>query len=324
MTTATTEPPKRHSIPRITNGLGGAGIRTGGLKVTADGIREDSNLTIVLMGGKDSGKSCAPALIPVKTGQRKVYISCDDTTVESLRSRYGLDWLDGNIEVYELTRRVVMNGKETYAGYDPNRPETSEQVIGNIMLLLDQLEQEANVGLLVIDHWQALYEDIGISYARHVNKLGPTDEMRFDHYAPRASAMKLINQKAKRSLAPGGKLVITGYSPEEKLSYTEVPDPRNPGKTKKEVIKKMVDPKWLKDDIKRDYLVVLKAEQVRTTDSLNAKEGKATDKYLCEVVSSKVGDRFPKGVTKDITGRGLDVFWDVDAKTEEVKELLAQ
>lgn len=292
-------------VSKAQDALAKAGVAHGGILVAPTSQLSGTVTTIVIQGDKDSGKSMAPVGIPNLKG-RKVIISCDDTTAESLVNYYGGD-IFTKLELYEVTRRITdKDGKVIYPGYDPSRPETAEVVLGNVMLLLDKFQQDGNVEVLIIDHFQALYEQVAATYARHINGLAPDDRMQLEHWGARTDAMKLIEGKIRRVPMAGGVAVISGYGAEEKITYVEVMDAS--GKPKKKVVRKMVDPKWLPDAIIRNWLVILNMTMLRTTSGLG-KEKSSEDRYYCEVVMSK-GPRFEKGKEVDITGKNLGIFWE--------------
>lgn len=301
--------PKMPSAMRtgVKGGLAKAGMKHGGLLVkSAARPADQSVMTIVVTGSKDSGKSCFPAGLKCTEG-RKVVISCDDTTVETLQNRYGAEFFDGNVELYEVTRRQFDDeGNEVYPGFDPNRVETGEIVLGNVMLLLDQLEQDGDVECLFVDHFQALYEQVAPTYARHVAGLGPDDRMQLEHWGPRTQAMGLIEAKIRRVPSVGKRVaIISGYGAEEKTTYEEQMDEM--GRKKRIVVRVMQEPKWLSENIRRNWLVALHTENVRTSSD----EGN-TDAYTVEVLRSKVS-RFPKGQKANVTNADMNIFYDEGA-----------
>lgn len=303
--------PTAFSAPSSKDSLAQVGLRTGGRRLQAAKSATGGVLTILLQGEKDSSKTASLAGLAARRppGTRFVIASFDDTTRLSLENYYGAEWVEKNVEVYEMTRRQVLPDGSIYRGYDPNDPSTAEAVLGEFYLLLDELEKDGKVWGFVVDHFQSFYEQVCKSYAAHVAGYSSTAQLEIKDWGVRTDTATKVETKTRRIVTiDGGIVAITGYAPEEKIVVKKVPDGK--GGTKTQVTREVTAPKWLKDDLKRNWLVLLHSRVVRSgNETTNTTTSLAKDTYTIEVLTSKVR-RFPKGAVVDITGSSLAKFWD--------------
>lgn len=306
------------------------------------GADVDSVMTLIVYGSKDAGKSIGPAGIKTRQGGRKVIISCDNTTEESLRNYYGPTFLQtpsnpkGECILYEPARRRVKSernpdgtikrgpdGKpmvtELYPGYDPKRPWTAELVLSKIAKIMAELRAAGDVEVFVLDHYQHLYEGIAATYARYKAGREPEQRMQLEDWNFRTDAMNYIEAESRDLPMPGGVAIITGYGPEEKTFYgDEITLPN--GKKKRPVKTEVVPPKWLNPKTVRNWHVILDMSYVDVKDNVpGAQRGVA--QYFCDVVASKT-PRFPKGAKVDITNDSLELFWSARHKIPPVEDPL--
>lgn len=309
-------------------GSAGAGVgATSGLAALARGGRKtrsvnweaadkDGSLTILMQGDKDASKTCAVPGVPVPEGTARYVVTYDETSKQSLLNYYGARRL-AELDVQCIEMAAPDPGTD-WPGMDPNQPWTGEAVVGETMALLEELEESREAGLIYLDHFQALYE-VGIpAYVRHVNGLDPTEGFEFQHWALRTQTASLIEAKVRRCAAPGGIAMISGYAPEERKTMKKVFDAAS-NRTINKVVDEVKSPSWLKDNIKRNWLVTLHARALRSgSEELGNENGDAQTDYVIDVMTSKVA-RFKKGARVNITGKDLSVFWQ-----DDVYETLAQ
>lgn len=304
----------------VSKGLGQ--LAKGGRTVRRSKPGRSGIVSVILMGEKDAGKSVSPANIPVPkladgTDARRVYITFDETTEESLYNYYG-PWAEENVEVINM---VLPDREIGYEGFDPSKPNTSKEVLGQFFLILEELEREGNVGLLVIDHFQYLYEGIAKAFAYATNGVNPlTANLEFQQWNPRTNSMTQLNHKIRRAVMRGGYVFATGYAPNEKSVMK-----KDPKTGKMRIVTEVKAPTWLKDDIKRDWLVQMIARTTTTDTDPGSTDTRQKDvRYQVEVLTSKTRI-FPKGKVVDVTGvpffndagdppdpKGLSVFFHED------------
>lgn len=298
----------KNPLVKTGNRLGGRRLS----RVSAHDKRQKETLCVIVMGEKDTGKTVNLMSIPAEG--RKVLITFDNTARMSMESHFGAGIFD-EWEVYDMTRPLVNeDGKVVYPGFDMDKPHTAEHVLGELALILEELEQAGDVGLLVIDHFQALYEQVAKAYAMHKAGVGPGDKLKLDDWQARTASMELIEAKIRRVPKAGDEpmAIISGYAPEFKEKYAEVRDPET-GKQKRIVVTEMTPPKWLKDNIRRNWHALLYLYTFTQNEDENSPFGGVSDTtYMAQALMSKTL-RFKKGETRNITdtgeGGGLGVFW---------------
>lgn len=301
-------------------------------------VEDEQKITIICKGEKDSGKSSMWAGLPRPFGGKTVFLTFDDSTLPALENRFGKQYLKDNriivkelckiqykIEVKEVNGVKVKvpvlgtDGKPiiTYPGFDPNRPVTSKTVIGTAMKELEKLEVENDTDNIVVDHFQELHENIGPSYALHVEGLDPTAKLEFQHYAIRKQVAKLVEAKA-RAIARHA-CVLTGYGEEEKLVMRKVET--STGGKKNQVVTEVVQPRWV-GPYQRPYLVTVTTSSTKMeSEGARGSEGQAVASYWCVIDTSK-HHLFPKGARIDVTDKDASVFWkDAEAIAKAAAEI---
>lgn len=311
-TTAPVVPVPAAFAPSPKNSLAQVGVRQGGRKLQPSKVGGGGPISILVQGSKDGSKSCSLAGLAAlrPKGTRFVMASFDETTLKSLQNYYGAAWVDENVEVYELTRRVIgPDGKVLYAGFDPNEPATAEAVVGEFFLLLEELEKAGNVWGFVCDHFQMWWEGVCKSYAAHAAGYTSTAQLEIKDWGVRTDTGVKSESKIRRVVSmDGGIVAITGYAPEERVVVKKVGDAN--GRAKTSVVREIKSPPWLRDDIIRNWDVMLGLKVVREgVEATSTANGIAKDHYMVEVLTSKVR-RFPKGATVNITGSSLAKFWE--------------
>lgn len=302
-------------LTKMGNRLGGRRLKP----ARADGkdVTQKDALCIIVMGEKDSGKTVNLMSIPAEG--RKVLITFDNTARMSMESRFGPEVFN-EWEVYDMTRPVVDGDTVVYPGFDLDKPATAEHVLGELSLILEEMEQDGDVGLLVIDHFQALYEQVAKSYAHHKANVEPGGKLKLEDWQHRTYSMEHLEAKIRRVPRAGEepKAIISGYAPEFKEKYAKVKD--ETGKEKTVVVTEMTTPKWLKDNIRRNWHALLYLFTFSNDEDPNSPLGGVVDTtYMTQVMMSKA-KRFTKGEKRNVTDVGLGAFWGKSA-TEELEEL---
>lgn len=280
-------------------------------------------LSILVQGDKDSSKTCGPVGLPVPDGTARHILTYDETSKPSIETYYGRRRLaQMDVVIHEMvSKQKDDDGKEVFPGFDPNVPWTGESVVGETMLLLDELDQSKECGLLYMDHFQALYEGVIPAYVRHANGLDPLVNLQIEHYAQRTQTATLLEAKVRRVPVPGGIACISGYAPEEKIVIKKRVNPK-PGERKVDVVTEVKAPSWLKDNIRRNWLVTLHTRTFTTSGEVagpNASQGNID--YVVDVLTSKV-DRFRKGARVNITNKDFGVFWQPNTYDTALEQVL--
>lgn len=312
----------------------------GAYKLEPSKLSDWAPITILLEGEKNASKSCLAAGLPNPYGGKTIFITADNTTLDGLANYYfprrmpvggvekevwdyhfANDIKAGKLIVYEVAKRKFdpKTGKETWPGYDPNRPWTAELVFAKAMRLLEEHEKANDADVVVIDHFQEFYESIIKSVIMFHNNLDPAfGKISIGNWEERTRLMTLLEYKA-RSVARFAS-VITGYGEEEKNIVQPDLDENgqqkldSKGKGKIKVTKENRMPSWV-NKFQRNYIVVMHLSSFKEIEGKRGPVARERDDdaakttFLAEIRMSK-RRRFPQGKTFDMTFKTLGTFWE--------------
>lgn len=263
--------------------------------------KASEKFSILVAGTKHAGKSASLADLPRPNGGRTVFISFDAATYSGIKTMWGVDWMKENrVEVYEVTKAIPDIG---YPGYDPTRPATAESVLGYTAYILEELEEAGDVDNIILDHFQAAHEDIGVSYCRHLAGVTATEKIDFRAYGPRKPMLRLLRDKAWNIARHA--ICMTGYKDEETVTMQKAG-----GKT--EIGTVIRDCRWLQP-YQAPFEITL--EPYYTMEKIAGGKGESHPKYYWYVAGSK-SSVFPLGETMDLTGKGINHFWKLGEELE--------
>lgn len=274
------------------------------------GIVRPEPAYFLVTGAKDRGKSANLSGIPPTFGGEVHIISFDEGAATGGITNYHRNTgkLD-RINIFEpAKKRLDDDGEVVFPGFSEENPATAVEVIAQTDAYLSQL-QDRDVDVLVLDHFQALHERIGVSFARAEENLGPTARIDFRHYGHRTSMCRYIESKARN--IPRTAFALTGYGAEKETEMVEYV--KSNGKKGHKPIEKMKDPRWF-DKYKKPYHFWLNHTTSREGGDTLLMEQDADIDYYVDVVFSKYDDWLPKGKRFDLTGTDYSVFWE-DAET---------
>jgi hypothetical protein len=317
------------------------GLQIGFEDEMAANIEVSRAIGLIVEGPKGSGKSCNLILgLPIPPEGHWTYvISFDETTREALEKRASelgmtYDQLKAKhkIKLAEPCRRhfkKLPDGtvKKIYDGFDPNNTVTGEVVIGTTMALLEKIEQRNDGWSVILDHFQALWENVGVTKGRHDFGFDPAaknsdlGKNALGVYESRARNCKLIEAKARR--VAKGFFALSGYGDEERTTVEETGETGPDGRHKTRITKDIVPPKWLASgaasDIARNYHARLKFDHTRESET---RKGESNDHFWVEVMDSKLA-LFPPGQRRDITDRDISVFFEALPKDAAMDTAIA-
>lgn len=285
-----------------------------GARKTKPAMADGGVFTGIVWGPKDGGKSRFTLGYPKPHGTRTIILTYDHTTIMSLRSSFGPNWMEKHqATVYKPTMADVKSG---YRGYNKSDVTTAVECWAETMAILEEEKAKNDVGIVLADHFQLFYSGICSDMIYAVRRLDPlTGRPEFSDWNIRTKSAQAVEELIRTTPVDGGAAFITGYGMQE--GFVQEKD----GAGKTQIRWETKWPTWLGNngEVSRDWLVAIELSR-----ELVQADGHTRPIYWATVVGSKIKDRLPLGLKLDWTNGDIGSFLKDAAARRAAEDLVLE